>query len=915
MVRVRTAVRHRWLYPSWVAPATGFGQFVEHLACGCNDGPVRSRAPAEGDRANGLLERSSQLERLRAVLAEVEETGRGRLLLIGGEAGVGKTALLQRFIGEHDGVHRTLWGACDALFTPPPLAPLLDVAHVTGGRLNEVIRSEATPHAVASTLMDELASSPPTVLVLEDLHWGDEATLDVVRVLGRRIDTVASLVLASYRDDELDRDHPLRLVLGELATGRAVDRLSLVPLTPAAVAALAEPHGVDPGELYRTTGGNPFFVTEVLASGDTHIPPTVRDAVLARAARLTPAARALLDAAAAVPPRAEMWLLELLAAAPSEGLDECVAAGMLTIEPGGVAFRHELARRVVEDSLPLHRRIALHQAVLAALVESPGGSTDLARLAHHAEAANDAVAVLRYAPAAGAQAATLGAHREAAAQYGRALRFGDILPPDERAELLKRRSHECYLTDQADEAIGAMQGAIECYRQLGDRLGEGDGLRMLANILWCPGRRAESEQAAHEALDLLEQLPPGRELAMVCSTLSQLGASADDTEEAVSWGSRAIELAERLDDTEVLVDALTNVGVAELLSGRHEGGAKLERGLELARRAGLLEYVAEVLESLGSVGVLIKSHALANHHLDAAVGYCAEHGVEVYGLYALAWRARLELDQGRWDEAAESATLVLHERAISTKPRTLALVVRGLVRARRGDPEVWEPLDATLALAEPTRELPRIAPVAAARAEAAWLEGNREAVTRETEGALALAVRRRSSRVAGELAVWRRRAGSEEDEPPVVAEPYGLELAGDWKGAADRWDELGCPYESALALAAGGEDALRRALDGLHRLGARPAAAIVARRLRESGVRGLPRGPRRATRENPAQLTPREVEVLRLVAEGLRNAEIAERLFVSERTVDHHVSAILRKLDVQTRAGAVAEAARLEAIL
>ncbi len=858
-----------------------------------------------------LLERSSELEQLRSALAAVDDTGRGRLVLVGGEAGVGKTALLRHFCDEQDAAARILWGACDALFTPPPLGPLLEVVHATGGRLEELVHSEATPHAVATALMDELASRRPTILVLEDLHWGDEATLDVVRLLGRRMETVSALVLASYRDDELDRDHPLRFVLGELAPGRAVERLSLAPLSPDAVAALAEPHGVDPGELYRATGGNPFFVTEALAAGDVEIPPTVRDAVLSRAARLTPAARTLLDAVAAVPPRAELWLLEVLAGEASDDFDECLASGMLTADPVGVSFRHELARLAVEEALPPHRRAALHRKALAALSEPPTGAPDLARLAHHAEAADDTEAVLRYAPAAGAQAAALGAHREAAAQYGRALRFAAGLPPDARAELLERRSYECYLTDQADEAIGALRSAIECRRELGDRLAEGDGLRSLSNILWCPGRRAEAEGAIQEAVTLLQQLPPGRELAQAYSTVSQLCMNAADTEGALAWGSRAIELAESLDDTEVLSHALNNVGTAELLAGRPGGREKLERSLELARGSGLHDHAGRALQNLGESAVRLRSYPSAKRHLAAGLEYCTEHGVEVYGLYAVAWRARLELEQGSWNEAAELATLVLHERAISTFPRTLAFVVRGLVRARRGDPEVWAPLDEALALAEPTGELPRIAPVAAARAEAAWLEGERKAVAAATEAAFALAVQRRSSWVAGELAVWRRRAGIQEGPPPAAAEPYALELAGDWAGAAERWAELGCPYESALALAHGDDDALRRALDELQRLEARPAAAIVMRRLRERGVRGIPRGPRKATRENPANLTPREVEVLALVAEGLRNAEIAERLFVSEKTVDHHVSAILRKLGVRTRGQAGAEAVRL----
>ena len=245
--------------------------------------------------------------------------------------------------------------------------------------------------------------------------------------------------------------------------------------------------GLDAEELYRQTGGNPFFVTEILATGEDEIPDTVRDAVLARAARLPGGARRLLEAVAVVPGHVELFLLDALAGGLVDRLDECLASGMLVQGPDHVSFRHELARLAIEEAIAPNRRVALHRAALAALEARGGDNPEIAGLAHHADAAGDREAVLRWAPRAAERAASSGAHRQAAGQYARALRFADRLSPDRHADLLARRVDECWLTDQFGAAIEAQEELLSCRRQLGDRLEEGGALWMLSRLLFFVG--------------------------------------------------------------------------------------------------------------------------------------------------------------------------------------------------------------------------------------------------------------------------------------------------------------------------------------------------------------------------------------------------------------------------------------------
>ena len=850
-----------------------------------------------------LLEREHHLATLDARLAEVQASGRGQMILVAGEAGVGKTAIVRAFGERHRSVV-VLSGGCEALFTPRPLAPMLDIAATVGGELAEVTERGCSAGDVLAALGRAIHGSP--IIVLEDLHWADEATLDVVQLVGRRIGGMPALVIATYRDDELERDHPLRVVLGEL---RGAHRMLVEPLSAGAVARLAAPHGVDGAALHARTAGNPFFVTEVLARHGPSTPGSVRDAVLARAARLPATARRLLEAVAVARPRAEVWLLERIAAEDLPELEACLASGMLRAEADAVGFRHEIARATIEDELPPHRHLALHRAALAALV----GCAEPARLAHHAEAADDGAAVLEYATAAGERAARLGAHREAAAHFAAALRHGSGLEPAARAALLERRSYACFLSGMIPEAVEAETLALEAYGATGDRLREGDALRWLSLFAWYQGDGARVAEAGTAAVEILESLPPGRELALTYALRSTSHMMDFDVTGTREWGEKAIDLAQRLGETEVLVAAMRNVGTVELSHGLPEGREKLLRSLELALETGLKTHTAVAYCNLVSCSRDTRDYDTAQAQLEAGRAFCHDHDLLAWDTYLGGWEARIALDHGGWADAAALAHENL-ERTRGSLPHSRfgSLLVLGVLHARRGDKDPWPALDEALAIATGANELERLGPVAVARAEARWLAGQADRVADETDDALARAEANDHRWLIGELAVWRHRAGLPHAGGERLPPPYRAELAGDLRGAAEFWTVRGCLYDAALVLGAGdAENELRESLRQLQALGARPAAAIVARCLREGGARGVQLGPRAATRANPAGLTARQLDVLALLTRGDRNADIAAALFLSEKTVDHHVSAILRKLGVRTRGQAAAEAARL----
>jgi DNA-binding CsgD family transcriptional regulator len=864
--------------------------------------------PTPGLPHDLLLERNAELlvlgQRFAALCAG---SSPGGCVLLSGEAGVGKTSVLRAAASGADGRIDWLWGTCEPMLSPPPLAPLVDWLDRMPIALAAAVRAGVHSAEVLSGVLSMLRDpSRPAVLVVDDAQWADSATLDLLRYLGRRIESTRALLVLSYRDDALAADHPLLGVLAGLPA-RSCIRMALAPLSRAGVADMARRAGRNARGIYRATQGNPYFVTELLACDAQAVPASVRDAVWARAAALPAAARELLELVSVSPVPIELDVLEAVVEDARAAAASCASGGLLQRDGELLRFRHELARRAIEAALEPDWTVSLHAAVFDALGVR---GAPVERLVHHAARAGLSGAVLALAPEAARDAVQASAHRQAALLYGLALEHAQGVPPRVEANLHVAHAEECMLVNRVDDAMVSRRRSLALHRQLGDRLAEALDLRALARIEWYRGAPLAGQPYAQAAIEVLERIDAPRELAMAYATMAQLHLLGPTATPAFDWGLKALALFEPLHDAEGLTYTLNTVGTAQLRSKDEPiGRARLQRSLELALAHGLEEHAARAYTNLAALCLVYRRNAELEAICAAGLAHCEAHDLDMY-------RCRLQIRLAcglirteRWQEAdtllhaaSETAAVVGLEKEQAAYVQAFLDLRRGLERAA----DYWqEMVDGSRAL----RIDPWYAPQAVARCEAAWLLGDDAQVLRIAGAALRAAAGSGEDWRIGQLACWLHRAGG---KAPLlsrsIAVPCALEIKGQCRRAAEAWAALGCRYEQGLALLGGDAAELRDALAIFDALGAAPAARIARRRLRALGVRDVPRGPSHHTRDDPLGLTARERQVLELLALRLSNRNIALRLHRSERTVENHVAALLGKLGVGSRDEAVARA-------
>jgi DNA-binding CsgD family transcriptional regulator/tetratricopeptide (TPR) repeat protein/GTPase SAR1 family protein len=845
-----------------------------------------------------ILERDVELSELAQLLDEAGAAG-GRVVLIRGEAGIGKSTLINRFVTDVEDRADTLLGACDDLLTPQPLAPIWDVARAMPS-LQQAL-ADGDRRAVMETLLGLLSRRPrPTVLVLEDTQWADEATLDLITFLGRRIGRANGLLLLTYRDVEVDTEHPLRQVIGELPQ-QNVARMSLNRLSPRAVSSLIDESTFDIEEIVALTGGNPLFVAEVLAAGTDRVPFSVRDAVLGRAAKVSAGARRLLEVVSVVPGNAERSLVDALAAPNDAQMAECQRQGLLVLGENSVAFAHDLQRRAIESSLTLSDRRRLNQEVLDAL----RGSADPARLVHHASEAGDLGAIAEFTPRAARAAMTIRSTSEAVAQFRRLEPHLGRIDIGERAAVLADWAWQEHQLDHP-EAIPLFDRSIELYRETGDARRLPRVLTLASRANWSIGRTQHAIAYVEEAIALLEPHGLTADLALAFSQRAHLAFDVEDRDEAVvPLVDRAIAAAREVDDAEALVRALSVKGYLLYSRGDMTGMTLMEECLRVAERAG--DQLGEVVTLSNMAGMFgdVRDVARAADFAQRARDTATRYDIRSIALFSQSLVAEYLLWRGEWDAAENAANEAL---AASTFVEGQARRVLVAILARRGRQETRAAAARMWSVLEVETGPSSLDPAASTMAEYLWLSGDDDPklVARLRE-VLDTSLSLGRPWPSGPLAFWMWKLGLLDTVPEGTAESYRWMMNGEYRRAAQFWHARGIPYEEGLALMLGNEAEQVEAIRIFDDLGATAAANNVRRALAQQGAR-VPRGKSMATRGHPAGLTARQAEVLQLLADGLANAAIADELFVSHRTVENHVSAILMKLDVTTREDAVAAA-------
>jgi DNA-binding CsgD family transcriptional regulator/tetratricopeptide (TPR) repeat protein len=848
-----------------------------------------------------LLERTSALELLHRLVGEAASCS-GAVVTVTGEAGIGKTSVIRAFLAALPRGTEVLDGWCDDLLTARPLGPLRDIAGRIGGELESALLAGRTED-VFGAFVTEIQARRPTVLVIEDVHWADDATLDVLAYLVRRIGSLPTTLILSFRNDTAGRKHPLYGLLATGGDGR-IHRLPLAPLSPEAVATLASGTGWDPRSLHELTGGNPFYVSEALATpGSPDVPDTVAEAVGARMRRLSPRCRGALEQLSVVPRLVEFAMADELFGDKLTALTEAEESGIVEVRPEGIAYRHELARRGVERGIPRLRRRVLHAAVVRALVARP--QPDLARIVHHSLQSADEEAVCRYAPRAGRESAAAGSHRQALAHFEVALRFAGRLSIADRAQVLDGYAWELYNALRFEEAVRASEQAVSLWTEIGEPVPLGEALGGLSRHYMMLGCMDDALRVARQAIDVLTPTGSDTAIASAVTLHACLLSLSPESRAAAAQLERGARLAATSNRADLLCLNLNYQSIARADLSPAGRVDLVRQSLQMAIGLEHQEYIARGYTNLAELLYRYGRFAELRECLDGGLRYTADHGFRSHAYNLEVHRSLLSLRTGDLADGQIRLQALIDDHEEPGMLRAYGMPSLLRVQSRRTNRVPLDQLCQEWDSALEHSLLTGLAFAGTALAEWAFLNQRADIAERVLEWWLPHADRPGAEPITAELMRYCARAGARVTARADCPMPWSAGIDGDWRAAADAWAAVGDPYERALELSESGQvEPMIEALSILDHLGADAAAGLVRKKLKSCGLQVIPRGPMPTTRANPVGLTRRQVDVLTLLAGDLTNAQIAAELVLSVRTVDHHMSSILAKMGVESRGAA-----------
>jgi DNA-binding CsgD family transcriptional regulator len=862
-----------------------------------------------------LIERDGFLASLQSAYQKMT-TGEGHCIFVTGEAGIGKTSLIKTFCKKLKGDCNIYQGTCDALFTPRPLAPLYDILLQFKNGVLEGSADMGDRTVFFTNFFHAITNQKqPSVIVFEDIHWADEATLDFIKFFARRITQLRCLFILTYRDDEIHSGHPLRNVLGQLNPG-SFARIQLLPLSREAVEKMAEKRGYNGEDVYSISGGNPFYVSEILSSYSLGVPDNIRDSVISSYNRQEERAKQVWELLSIIPDSFEVRYLEKFEPLYATAVERCLESKILFLKNDLIFFKHELFRRTIETSLSPLKRVLLNKRVLGLLQESFEQNQEIERIVHHAKNANEYDIVVRYAPLAARQAASVGAHIEAAKLYLTAIEYYQGKDKDILIQFYESYAYECYLTSQVKESIIYWGKSLELWKGKKDNEKIANCLRFLSRLWWLDGNKKNAEEFGRQAIEVVKDLPSSPVKAMAFSNMSQLKMICDQAIECIAWGEKAIAIAKELGDEQTMSHALNNVGsvLMNIPSSRQKGIDLLQQSLDIALKNSFHEHAGRAYSNLANGMVKTKNYAFAKEILDEGIQYCEERDLDSCKANMLSLRATLYLGKGEWNKAYEIAGNLLKNENRPPAFTNAVLVVMATIKMRTGDTDALPLLLDMQTKALESMELQRIIPSLIVLLEYEWLTGKSLVKPEDIERVANRIEQSMYTVVNSEFAFWLKKAKKQHLPLKEIYEGYQISNRETALEAAITWEKASCPYEQALALFEGDDDDKRKAITIVHGLGAQAVYEKMKLEMRVSGIKSIPRGIRKTTQSNPALLTGREIDVLKLLNEGLQNKEIAAKLFISAKTVDHHISSILYKLEVKSRVKAVHEAIKLEII-